>query len=197
MLRIHLFIFIVCTCFCPGISFAENPRTEVWLLPLTITDDNSEIRYTYQGMGGERSGRSHGVQGKVWLSGADPRSVKAQITVPAPSLDSIAGDMLGSFGKLLQGTRLPPVTVLIDRIQNLCLPQEIQPGKDCHAIMQGRVQFGSLLREMQLPVRVQRKPDVFLVAGEGQLDAAAASQSVALNNLIDSASFSFKLSLPH
>ena len=180
----------------PRVGQAERLSLSSWVLPLTINDDNTEVRYTYHAMGREKSGRSRGIQGRAWLANSDLRSVKAQITVPSPDLSAVGNDLLGAFGNLLKGAQLPPVHVSIDRIANLCLPKDIAPGRDCLAKLEGRAQFGSLTRELSLPVRIRRKQDSFQVHGEGQLDSAAGAQSVAMANVIDSATFTFTLNLP-
>lgn len=185
--------------FFSAVARAEFPKPAAntsWVLPVTLNDDNTEVRYGYRMLGKDSSGRSHGIHGKVWLENSDIRSVRAQMTIPAPQLNSAASDLLGPFAEMLKNTQLPAVTVTISRLVNLCLPREILPGKDCMASMEGRAQFGAISRDLKLPVRIQRKTDMFVVKGEGELDTSAAAVSPALQNVVESATFEFTITLP-
>lgn len=168
----------------------------MWVLPLTLNDDNTEVRYSYDAFGRENTGKISGVRGKAWLHSSDPRSVRAQIMIPTPALNSIGGALLGPLAELLKSTRLPPVSVSVERFANLCLPQEVIPGRDCAARMEGRVNFGSVSRELRLPVTIQRKRDYFIVKGEGEVDTAVAQASAA-GSFVNSASFAFSIQIPH
>ena len=184
--------------FLPGV-LADPPRSPAataWVLPLTLNDDNTDVQYTYRLLGRDDSGRSRGVRGKVWLENLDLRSIKAQMNIPAPSIAGLASNAFGPLAELLKNTQLPAVNISIDRFDRLCLPQDILPGKACTANMRGRAQIGPISHALDLPVRIERKQENFVVKGEGEVDTAAAARSAAIGSMLEAATFAFTITIP-
>jgi hypothetical protein len=63
--------------------------------------------------------------------------------------------------------------------------------------MEGRVQFGSMVRPFNLPVRIERKEGYFILAGAGEIDTMAVSRASSLGRVVDSARVTFNIKIPN
>ena len=179
-----------------SMSFPCHAQT-AWKLPLHLSDSNTDVRYHYSMFGRPDTGRSQGVRGKAWLADSDLRSVRAQLVVPTPSLNFQGFDAFKMLGGMFNGGVTPPVTVSVENIAGLCHPRDILLSRPCLPTMEGRVQFGSMVRPFNLPVRIERKKGYFMLAGEGELDTIAAARASSLGHVVDSARFTFNIKIPN
>ena len=176
----------------PAVGVAQSE----WVLPVTLSDANTEVHYRYRVFGREDSGRTAGLRGRAWLADADIRSVRAQLVVPIPRLNFQGVDALKVLGAMIPGGNPPPITVFVEDIPGLCHPREIVVGRPCRATMEGRVQCGAVTRPLALPIRIERRRDYFVLEGHGDLDTVAAARSSSFGQLIDAARFTFAIKIP-
>lgn len=154
MKKYYIFFLVFVVFSTPAFSI-EPEKVGSWNLPVTLTDQNAEVRFEVDSTWHLVKGTTKGVSGDVALAKeGEPSSVEVHLKVPVKSFDTDNSMRDDRMREVMAATQYPEVVFHGSGLLNGCTPGRVLKEGTCSDMLHGSLTLLQTTQEVDLPVSI-------------------------------------------